>query len=407
MLDSVTVARMRALSGEGAIMVALSGGGDSTALLHLLRAEFGADKLLAGVVDHGLRAGSEADARCAAGVAAALGVRTEILTLQWPGGLKRAQRPARRARYRALCSAARAHGAQVIALAHSGDDQAETVLMRAAAGSNWRGLAGMAGIAPAPVWPEGRGIALARPLLNVRRAAMRAYLSARGAAWLEDPANANPAFERVRARLELARLEAEGFDPMRLAMLATRLGDLRRLLDRAAAALIAEAVRIEGHTIHVGAAAWRAADGEVRKRALSVLIAAASGAEREPSAAAVDRLAPRVVEGFRGATLGGARLRPSAEGFTFGRDPGALLGRRGAGRSARLSLAVGQELIWDNRLILTAPAPGWTVGPGAAAAPELAAPNGQAMTLSQADGSIGWRWLVEERVEHLLGLTAR
>ena len=86
----------------------------------------------------------------------------------------------------------------------------ETVLMRAAAGSNWRGLAGMAPLAPVPLWPEGRGLMLARPLLGARREALRKMLRARGAEWIEDPANADPAFERVRARAALSALEAKG-----------------------------------------------------------------------------------------------------------------------------------------------------------------------------------------------------
>lgn len=405
MLDRVTIKRARARSGDGPLVLALSGGGDSTALLSLLADEVGAGKLLACVVDHRLRSGSDVDARRAAGFAAALGVRAEILTLNWPGGIGRSQRAARRARYAALCEAARAAGANVVALAHTCDDQAETLMMRAAASSRWRGLAGMAALAPAPVWPEGRGIALLRPLLGVRRAALRDYLSARGVAWIEDPANVNIAFERVRARAHLARLERAGFDPMRLAALAARLREPCEVLNREAAALIASACRIEDGVIGVNAAAWKG-DAEVRRRALSALIAAAAGAEREPPAAALGRLEERILERgvFRGATLGGARLRPNRLGFTVGRDPGAVLGRSdGAGALPPQCLPAERELVWDGRLSLVAPEPGWSVGVAASAAPALIAPSGQVLSLAQARGHVRMCWLHDERVRALLG----
>src|SRR5512145_1318327 len=201
MLDRLTIERMGAAAGDGPIQLALSGGGDSVALLHLMIDQIGAPRVRAAVVDHALRAGSAADARRAHAFARALGVEAAVVTLAWPSaGAKRAQRAARQARYAALCDRARAIGARVIAAAHTADDQAETVLMRAAAGSNWRGLAGMAPLAPVPLWPEGRGLVLARPLLGARREALRTMLRARGAEWIEDPANADPTFERVRAR---------------------------------------------------------------------------------------------------------------------------------------------------------------------------------------------------------------
>jgi tRNA(Ile)-lysidine synthase len=135
-----------------------------------LSEQLGGARFLALVVDHGLRAGSAADAARARDFAEALGVRAEVLTIAWAEGAKRAQAHARVARYDLLCARARQIEAQVIVVGHTADDQIETVFMRAGAQSSWRGLAGMSALAPAPVWPQGRGLWIARPLLGARRA---------------------------------------------------------------------------------------------------------------------------------------------------------------------------------------------------------------------------------------------
>ncbi|MEZ6022611.1 MAG: ATP-binding protein [Hyphomonadaceae bacterium] len=135
MLDRLTIERMTALAGEGPILVALSGGGDSVALLRLLATALGASRLRAAIVDHALRQGSDTDARRALGFADAVGVTGDILTLTWPAGVRRAQAAARAMRATLRSAHAPAISARVIAVAHSADDQAETVLMRAAGGS--------------------------------------------------------------------------------------------------------------------------------------------------------------------------------------------------------------------------------------------------------------------------------
>ncbi|MBC7767894.1 MAG: tRNA lysidine(34) synthetase TilS, partial [Phycisphaerales bacterium] len=320
MLDRVTIERLEAAAGDRPILIALSGGGDSLALLHLMAERFGAPRLMAAVVDHGLREGSAADAAHAREMAVAAGVAAEILTLRWPDGAKRGQSAARNGRYAALCDYARRIGAPVIATGHTRDDQAETVLLRAARGSFWRGLAAMAPLAPAPIWPEGRGILLARPLLGARRTELRALLKARGACWLEDPANVNTNFARVRAR---AALEALGSDAMRLAAIAERLAPHARALDDAALALIERAVSFDEDAIAIDPATWLGGE-EVRARALSVLLASAGAAERAPEVGAAD---------FTNAlTLAGALVRPSRRAVRISRDPGALTGRADGAR---------------------------------------------------------------------------
>ncbi len=395
MLDRLTIER----AGAGPILLGLSGGGDSVALLHLLVEHFGAARVRAIVVDHALRAGSADDARRALEFAETLGVAGEIVTLSWPEGASRAQQSAREARYGALCDVARRLGAGAIILAHTADDQAETVLMRAAVGSGWRGLAGMAPIAPAPVWPRGRGIVLARPLLGVRRADLRDVLRARGAPWIEDPANTNPAFERVRVRARLAALEAQGFDPMRLARLAVKLRPRVEQLDREAGALIGRTARFEGACIVITRGSW-SGGAEVRRRALSVLIAAAAGALREPNSSAIEGLEARLsAEAFAGASLGGAQLARNGAETMLTRDVGALRGRAdGALPLAPLPLPAGEEVVWDGRLAITVSEPGWSIV-AEAGGPRLAK-GGMRLEVGELGAA---HWLLEARVRHLLG----
>lgn len=406
MLDRATIERLDLVSAGAPILVALSGGGDSVALLHLLKEHYGAARLRAAVVDHALRAGSADDARQAAGFAEALGVAASLLTLDWPDGPNRAQAAARDARYAALCKEARRCGAAAIAVAHTADDQAETVLMRAAAGSAWRGLAGIAACAPAPIWPEGRGITLARPLLGARRHALRALLHTRGAHWIDDPANSNDAYERVRTRARLAVLEAAGFDSRRLAELAADLRVRAETLDAAALDLIARAVRIEDDAITLGVAQWQG-PAETRRRALSALITAAAGAVREPAASSLERLEARIsAQSFRGASLGGAKLARAGAILLLSRDVGALAGRAGGAQPlAPLPLPPEEEVVWDGRVALTVSESGWSVR-AETGSPVLVKQDVR-VSLRQAVAArlVSARWIVAAHVRHVLGRT--
>lgn len=397
MLDAHVIERVGV--GDRPILVALSGGGDSTALLHLMADRFGASRLHAGIVDHALRAGSDADARRAQRIAEELGVACSILTLSWDEAAKRSQQTAREARYRVLCGLARTCGAKFIVVGHNRDDQAETVLMRAARGGAWRGLAGMRAISYAPVWPEGRGLVLARPLLKVRRAALRAFLRARGVSWIEDPANVNANFERVVARAALARQEADGFDPMRLASIAERLTPFIAEIDDRAAALIKDAARFQDDAVTITRPDW-AGPAAVRERALWLLLTAAGGQAHGPSYVQIQTLDSAMAsQQFDSWTLGGVRLRAGDAAIVMTRDKGALAGRAdGAKPIAPLPLSPGVETVWDGRVGLVASEPGWSVllehgapvlARGAARAPlAAAAPT----------------WLLEARLQHLLGL---
>jgi tRNA(Ile)-lysidine synthase len=212
--DDPVLRALESWLGLGALL-AVSGGPDSSALMHAAAALGGTVRVA--TVDHGLRPESRAEAEAVGRAAQALGLPHAILP--WTGakpgtGLQAA---ARAARYRLLTAHAAAIGVGRILTGHTQDDQAETVLLRLAAGSGPAGLAGMrAERALAP------GIALGRPFLHLPKATLVAWCEARGIATLRDPSNADPRFARGRLRDAWPALSREGLTPARLARLAER-----------------------------------------------------------------------------------------------------------------------------------------------------------------------------------------
>jgi tRNA(Ile)-lysidine synthase len=232
------------LADHPAVILAVSGGPDSTALLVLAarwrKALRRGPKLVAVTVDHGLRAEARGEALAVKRLARSLGVVHR--TLRWRGlkpstGLQEA---ARNERYRLLGQAARAAAARHVLTAHTLDDQAETVLIRLARGSGISGLAAMARIAPLPV-DGGSEISLVRPLLAVPKRQLIATLRKAGIASADDPSNRDPRFTRARLRAVMPALEREGLSTERLALLSRRAGRadaaLEAVVDAAIAAL--------------------------------------------------------------------------------------------------------------------------------------------------------------------------
>lgn len=209
------------------VIVGVSGGVDSVCLAHALHALAGPLGLAIHIahVDHGLRPDAGADAAFVAETARAWGVPCHVAQVAVERGpapgraAEGVEAAARRARYAALRRIALdvtpPGQTPVVAVAHSMDDQAETVLLRLARGSGAAGLAAMRPVAQLEAGPESEGAAsppvrLVRPLLAVRRSALLDYAARHGLAWVEDPTNADPAFARNRVRHvilpELARV---------------------------------------------------------------------------------------------------------------------------------------------------------------------------------------------------------
>ncbi|KAA5598153.1 tRNA lysidine(34) synthetase TilS [Blastochloris sulfoviridis] len=267
-IDASEAARLFApLAGLPRLVLAVSGGPDSTALLVLAaeqrRVAPRFPDLLAVTVDHRLRPEAAAEAEAVAGLAAGLGVSHS--TRAWIGdkpatGLMAA---ARAVRYGLIADAAAAFGAFDVATAHTLDDQAETVLLRLAAGSGPAGLAAMRAV-------ERRGaIHLHRPFLAVAKARLVATLADRQVAWSGDPSNADPRFARPRLRAAWAALAREGLTADRLARLAARQARAEAALEAATDA--AEATlsgAAPGGVIRLPAAALAALPAEIGLRLL-------------------------------------------------------------------------------------------------------------------------------------------
>ena len=205
------------LAAGDTVLVGVSGGADSVALLHTLVVLAPSLRLSVRVlhVDHGLRAGSARDADVVRRLGARLGVPVEVARVAVGDGSVEAA--ARTARYAALEGAADRAGASRIAVGHTADDQAETVLMRVLQGSGVRGLAGI---------PAVRG-RIIRPLIDARRADVVAELERAGLPWIEDASNRDPRFLRNRIRHELMPAVAGACEGDVVAML-TRVGRLAR-----------------------------------------------------------------------------------------------------------------------------------------------------------------------------------
>jgi tRNA(Ile)-lysidine synthase len=262
-------------------LTAVSGGSDSTALwvaLARLRAELGLDELVLAHLDHGLRADDEAaaDRAFVEGLAARFDLPLAVeradaraeLAARGTGSLEAA---ARALRYRFFTRLARERDADRVAVAHTRDDQVETVLMRVLRGTGLRGLGGI---------PRSRRLSaeaphtrVVRPLLGVGRQEARAYLSELGIAWREDPSNDDRRFLRNRLRHDVLPLLGEVANPQVDQALVRLAGQARRAsahLRRAAAELLAEARHGEAWRLEP----LRRADVAVRREALARIVAA-------------------------------------------------------------------------------------------------------------------------------------
>jgi tRNA(Ile)-lysidine synthase len=285
------------------VAVAVSGGRDSLALALLADEWAGArgGKIVALIVDHGLRSGSDAEAAATHVLLEKLQI--EACVLRWSGKKPKSglQAAARTARYRLLSDECRRRGILHLLLGHHADDQAETVAMRAAHGSGPDGLAGMAAVV------ERADVRLLRPLLTVRRSQLTATLLARGVPWIDDPSNTDPRFERARLRAAAPAGTAAAVGES-----GGRASDERRLAQAAVEALEFD----QPGAAVIDRAAFCRLDADLQARLLSRVVLAVGGRDHAPRRAraerAAHRLAAPVVRGKSGKgqdfTLSACRL---------------------------------------------------------------------------------------------------
>jgi tRNA(Ile)-lysidine synthase len=325
------------------VALAISGGSDSLALMHLAvwwsAAEPSGPALSVLTVDHRLRRSSCEEALMVERLASSLGLHHTILT--WKAGEAHGtslQAKARAARYDLMAAHCQANDIPALVTAHHLDDQAETFLMRLKRGS---GLDGLAAIPQRGAWG---GLVLLRPLLDVPKARLVATLAEKGIGFVSDPSNADDRFERARMRQSAEALGALGLTPEALALTAQRLRRAREALDHAAQSFLAAHGEMSeaGYAV-IDPEALGSAPQEIALRALARLIAIVGGAGEPLRLAKLEALLASLVESpDKAHTFGRCRLQPFS-------------GRIGIFREVRAEglpvarLLPGERALWDNR----------------------------------------------------------
>lgn len=295
-------------------LLAVSGGPDSTALMHAA-ARAGRDRFRVATVDHALRPGSADEARAVGSLATELGLIHTILTWDAPRHGSRIQASARGARYRLLTDHAARIGAGLILTAHTLDDQAETVLMRLIAGSGPSGLAGMRDERPlAP------GIRLVRPFLSLSKADLVAYCEMHRLPFLRDPSNTDERFTRARLRRLLPRLAEEGLNAARLARLAVRAGRDDAALRRQAEAVLSEITRTDEGVLRLNGQRLRREPCAIVLRVVDAALDTVAPAHDAPVPKRLERLEALVLDALLPALAEGRALRRTLRGVLIEAD---------------------------------------------------------------------------------------
>jgi tRNA(Ile)-lysidine synthase len=335
------------------LAVAVSGGSDSLALAILAdrwaRARGG--RICALTVDHRLRPESADEVRRLQGWLAARNIRHEVLVWSEPKPAAGIEAAARQARYRLLDGWCRERGCLHLLTAHHRDDQIETLLIRRRARSGPDGLAGMSAVR------ELTACRVLRPLLGFAKARLAALLAGEQQAWITDPSNLDPAFERARLRIAgAAAADSEGATAQEQLDL---LGQRRQSRERACDGLLARAVMLHPAGFAVlETELWRSAPPDIAERALAALVATIGGRPYPPRRQRLARLHQALfgaAPGPPGRTLGGCCFRAWR-----GR---ILVLREAAAAAGPVRLTPGATLFWDRRfrLSLAPDAPGDTV----------------------------------------------
>jgi tRNA(Ile)-lysidine synthase len=342
-------------AGEPHIALAVSGGSDSTALMVLaaqwVKVAATPPRIVVLTVDHDLRPESAKEAGCVLTWAKQLGFEAHLL--RWEGrkpssGLQAA---AREVRYRLMSKWCRENGAKILATAHTVEDQAETVMMRLARGTGIEGLGGIA------EQRELDGLILVRPLLAISRQRLRALLMSTGQAWIDDPSNENPAFERIRLRQALSTLATTGLDAAAFAETARRARRASDAISWAAIEFLEKHHRSHPEAYgEVDLQVFLKLPSAIRVRVLAGLILFYGPGSRA-ELAELERLASWFSDSGppgKRATLGGCQIAVRKAVFLIGREPGRI-------DPKPLPLEPGKPAVWDGRFEIKAKRPDLSV----------------------------------------------
>lgn len=370
------------LCPDQSFAVAVSGGADSMALLHLM-ADWVADagKLHCLSVDHGLRSDAADECAFVARVAKTLGVNHHTLSVVGPSPEADVQAWARTARYQVMEGFCLEHGIGNLILAHHGDDQAETLVMRMLRGSGVDGLSGMQAIAN-PI-TQAREPRLVRPLLPFSKDQLLAYLSELRQVYVDDPSNQNEAFKRVRVRQFLAQQPERDILTDRLRETASRFQRVKNYLDRQvnkALEAICDRDEAFGYAT-MDRAAFCTLDEEIAFRVLTRLLRSIGGNLYPPRMRDLTSLWGQLrADDFKALTVSGVQFKKQADG--------RLLICREVGRINQKLYGIQQNpLYWDQRFMIKTRVP--------------------ATCQVAALGEKGWQWLKKQEGIETDSLPAR
>jgi tRNA(Ile)-lysidine synthase len=330
------------------LAIAVSGGGDSLALLYLVAhwARPRAVALSVVTIDHQLRPESGAEAALVKQVAAGLSLaHTTLLWDGWvgQGNLSDAAREARLA----LIDHWRGDIRHVL-MAHTQDDQAETFLMRLRRGSGVDGLSGMAAdhliehltrasLNQGAVEPKSWHVL--RPLLGVSRSSLRTYLTQIGAQWVEDPSNSDLKYERVRMRQLTPTLNAVGLHQKGLAQTTKRLRRARTALTRRAQDVAQKIAHQQDGDVVFDLAGLRQVEEETQLRLLAAALCWVSSNLYRPRLSGLESCLQAALSGTNGVLHGGL-IRVGGTNLTVTREYQVV-------RDVRQ--VAGQDGLWDGR----------------------------------------------------------
>lgn len=315
--------------------VAVSGGGDSMALLDLVIRS--GVTVHAVTLDHGLRPEARAEAELVAAFCATHGVSHDVLTWTWDGA-GNLQAAARAARYRLIGTWAARRGLETVALGHTQDDVAETFLMRLARSSGVDGLARMKSRF------QRDGVTWVRPMLDLGRMELRDYLIGRGITWAEDASNQDDRFDRVKARRAVRSLGDMGITAMGLAATAEQIGAAQVALDMFTQQVAAKSV-VEDRGDILCLAPDVAVPQEIERRLLLGAVQSVSNAPYPPRRQAVQTLMAALANGAVPQTLHGCLItQPAPSRWRITREFNAVKDLRRP-----------TDQIWDGRWALHGP----------------------------------------------------
>lgn len=291
--------------------IAVSGGSDSVGLM-VMAATAGVSARIV-TVDHGLRPEARGEAEGVAAQAEALGYDHDIL--EWTGwdGQGNLMAEARKARQGLIGAWAQAHGIECVALGHTQDDQAETVLMRLGRAAGVDGLAAMSDWREAP-WGHWW-----RPMLDLPRQDIRDWLTARRISWIDDPSNDSDKFARVRIRKAIPLLDELGISAEALARVAEYQQDAQDALDRFTANEARKIAATEGAGVVLQAAPLWELPRDIRRRLILAALRWVAGGAYGPRSDAIEGALMRLAQN-EPVTLAGCALRPRQGGIAIFRE---------------------------------------------------------------------------------------